>query len=74
MQVYSHEKTLPFLVSLLDLPVSPNERLNLDIIAEAIWTINEICFEPGMTQKLFELHSFDQVVTGFLLRHYLEDV
>jgi len=50
MQVYSHEKTLPFLVSLLDLPVSPNDSLSFDIIAEAIWTINEICFEPGMTQ------------------------
>ena len=74
MQVYSHEKTLPFLVSLLDLPVSPNDSLSLDIIAEAIWTINEICFESGMTQKLFEQHAFDQVVTGFLLRHYLEDV
>jgi len=54
MQVHSHEKTLPFLVSLLDLPVSPNDSLSLDIIAEAIWTINEICFEPGMTQRLFE--------------------
>jgi len=46
----------------------------MQIIAEAFWAINSLSFEHGVVRRLIEQHHFEKVVTGFLLKNYLEDV